>query len=254
MRTPATAGLSALAGFLVGVLFTAVLVWRFGNFIGSPDPDMDTVIRPAVERWIDGLADPGGSGAIIEDTPATETRRKDDTSAPQIDVRPAEPPPAPEGTTGRETKLPVDLMDRRLAMPVEGIDRADLIQSFNERRSGNRQHRAIDILAPRDTPVLAVENGVIARLFRSAQGGLTIYQYDPTERYVYYYAHLERYAEGLTEGDRVRRGQVIGYVGTSGNAPPDTPHLHFAIFQLIEPARWWEGTPLDPYEILRKGG
>ena len=103
----------------------------------------------------------------------------------------------------------------------------------------------------RGTPVRAVEDGRIARLFNSKAGGITIYQFDPSEQYCYYYAHLDRYAEGLRENDRVSRGQVIGYVGTTGNAPKDTPHLHFAIFRLNSEKRWWEGTPLDPYPILR---
>ena len=103
----------------------------------------------------------------------------------------------------------------------------------------------------RNTPVRAVESGRIARLFFSKAGGITIYQFDPTERFCYYYAHLERYAEGLREGQRVQKGQVIGYVGTSGNAPEDTPHLHFAIFRLTAEKHWWEGTPIDPYDILR---
>jgi len=88
-------------------------------------------------------------------------------------------------------------------------------------------------------------------LFTSKAGGLTVYQFDPSSTYAYYYAHLERYASGLTDGDHVRRGQLLGYVGTSGNAPPDTPHLHFAIFKLTDKKRWWEGSPIDPFAVLR---
>jgi murein DD-endopeptidase MepM/ murein hydrolase activator NlpD len=99
--------------------------------------------------------------------------------------------------------------------------------------------------------VRAVTDGHIAKLFTSARGGITIYQFDTAERYCYYYAHLERYADGVVEGARVERGQIIGYVGTTGNAPPDTPHLHFAIFVLGPDKRWWEGTPVDPYPALR---
>jgi murein DD-endopeptidase MepM/ murein hydrolase activator NlpD len=126
----------------------------------------------------------------------------------------------------------------------------DLHDTFSESRSGGRVHEALDILAPRNTPVLAVEDGRVAKLFTSKQGGLTIYQFDPSEAYAYYYAHLERYADGVKEGVTVRRGQVIGYVGTSGNAAPDTPHLHFAIFRLTPEKRWWEGDPLNPFAIL----
>jgi murein DD-endopeptidase MepM/ murein hydrolase activator NlpD len=126
-----------------------------------------------------------------------------------------------------------------------------LTRSFDDVRGATRRHEAIDILAPRNTPVLAVEDGTIARLFQSKAGGITIYQFDPTGRYCYYYAHLDRYADDLREGQAVRKGQVIGYVGTTGNAPKDTPHLHFAVFRLTADKRWWEGTPIDPYDVLR---
>ena len=143
------------------------------------------------------------------------------------------------------------LEDRELDLPVEGVKPEQLVRSFEEQRSGARSHEAIDILAPRNTPVKAADDGTITRLFESKAGGTTIYQFDPAEQFCYYYAHLERYAEGLKEGDAVKRGQVIGYVGTSGNAPRNTPHLHFAIFKLTAAKRWWEGTPIDPYDILR---
>jgi murein DD-endopeptidase MepM/ murein hydrolase activator NlpD len=128
-----------------------------------------------------------------------------------------------------------------------------LVQSFSDPRGTARHHEAIDIPAPRGTPVLAVEDGTIARLFYSQAGGTTIYQFDPSERFCYYYAHLDRYAEGLAEGQEVSKGQVIGYVGVSGNAPKETPHLHFAIFRLTSAKRWWEGTPIDPFEVLGGG-
>jgi murein DD-endopeptidase MepM/ murein hydrolase activator NlpD len=144
----------------------------------------------------------------------------------------------------------VDLSARRLDVPVTGVAPQQLVPSFDEKR-GERRHEAIDILAPKGTPVRAVEDGTIARLFTSRSGGLTIYQFDPSGRYAYYYAHLDRYADGLNEGQSVTRGQVIGYVGASGNASPSTPHLHFAIFKLGPEKRWWDGTPIDPYPILR---
>jgi len=144
-----------------------------------------------------------------------------------------------------------DLRRRHLALPISGLERDDLRDSFDEMRSAARRHEALDILAPRHTPVLAVEDGRVAKLFLSDAGGITIYQFDPTATYAYYYAHLERYADGLKDGDAVERGQVIGYVGTSGNAPRDTPHLHFAIFKLTDEKRWWQGTAIDPYPILR---
>jgi peptidoglycan LD-endopeptidase LytH len=144
-----------------------------------------------------------------------------------------------------------DLRKRQLELPVRGVEPDELRDTFDEMRGGTRRHEALDILAPRHTPVLAVEDGRVAKLFLSNAGGMTIYQFDPTSSYAYYYAHLERYADGLEDGDVVERGQVIGYVGTSGNAPKDTPHLHFAIFKLTDQKRWWQGTALDPYPILK---
>lgn len=144
-----------------------------------------------------------------------------------------------------------ELRGRGLLLPVAGVRSKDLRDHFDEER-GDHVHHAIDILAPRNTPVRAVENGRIQRLYLSnGGGGIAIYQFDPTETYAYYYAHLERYAEGLEEGDHVTRGQVIGYVGSTGNAPPDTPHLHFAIALLDAEKRWWQGTPINPYRVLQ---
>ncbi len=144
------------------------------------------------------------------------------------------------------------LRARRLTIPALGVSASALVSSFNDARSGHR-HEAIDILAPRGTDVVAVEDGKVAKLFTSDAGGLTIYEFDPKQQFVYYYAHLDGYASGLNEGDEVTRGQVIGYVGTTGNAPKNTPHLHFAISKLGADHRWWGGTALDPYLVWRDG-
>ena len=137
-----------------------------------------------------------------------------------------------------------------LAMPLSGIRTADLIDTFHQSRGG-REHRALDIAAPRGTPVLAVADGKIAKLFTSKQGGLTVYQFDKDEVYCFYYAHLDSYRPGLEEGEKLRKGEVVGYVGTTGNAPPGVPHLHFAVFELGPEKRWWEGTAIDPLLLLR---
>jgi murein DD-endopeptidase MepM/ murein hydrolase activator NlpD len=140
------------------------------------------------------------------------------------------------------------LAGKNLRLPIDNADVAALKGQFADRRAGGaRGHEAVDILAPRSTPIHAVENGTIAKLFRSKLGGTTIYQFDPSGRFCYYYAHLERYAPGLREQQHVSRGDVIGFVGTSGNAPRNTPHLHFAIFELAPDKHWWEGVPLDPW-------
>lgn len=224
----------ASCGMLAGTFIGAAIVWQFGNVM-----DSRTVSREhpadgtaAVERGVAGRDDAGegilvpgsvsgGAGAGIAGTPGVEG-----------------------GAAGEP------LADRDLVMPVDGVEPDDLVRSFSDSRGG-RPHEAIDIPAPRNTPVKAIEAGKIARLFYSKAGGITVYQFDPAEEHCYYYAHLERYADGLAEGQEVRKGQIIGYVGVSGNAPKDTPHLHFAIFRLTAAKRWWEGTPLDPYDVLR---
>ena len=141
------------------------------------------------------------------------------------------------------------LRRRSLALPVRGIDAEELVSSFDDARGQQRRHEAIDILAPRGTDVVAVEDGKVAKLFTSVAGGLTVYQFDPSEQFVYYYAHLDSYAPGLTEGMMLRQGDVVGAVGTTGNAPEGTPHLHFAISKLDPDRRWWGGTALDPYLV-----
>jgi murein DD-endopeptidase MepM/ murein hydrolase activator NlpD len=143
------------------------------------------------------------------------------------------------------------LRHRSLLIPVRGIVSDDLVSSFDDARGGSRRHEAIDILAPRGTEVLAVEDGEIAKIFTSDAGGLTLYQFDPSETFVYYYAHLDGYAPGLKEGMRLRKGDVVGTVGTTGNAPKNTPHLHFAIAKLDPDKRWWGGTALDPFLVWR---
>jgi murein DD-endopeptidase MepM/ murein hydrolase activator NlpD len=170
----------------------------------------------------------------------------------------ANPPPTAKPPIPSSTETPIievdavaELRDRRLELPVQGAVRQELRDSFYDTRGSTRGHEAIDMMAPRNTPILAVEDGTIARLFESVPGGTTVYQFDPAARYAYYYAHLERYADGLHEGQHVQRRQVLGYVGTSGNAPKNTPHLHFAIFRLTEKKQWWRGSPVDPYEVLK---
>lgn len=138
-----------------------------------------------------------------------------------------------------------------LLLPVQGVAARDLRDTFGDGRDGNqRGHEAIDILAPRGTPVLAVADGPIVKLFLSKPGGITVYQFDTTGRLAYYYAHLDRYADGLAEGQTVRRGSVVGYVGSTGNASPDAPHLHFAIFRLGPEKQWWKGEPINPFGYL----
>ncbi|HMZ01846.1 MAG TPA: M23 family metallopeptidase [Burkholderiaceae bacterium] len=157
----------------------------------------------------------------------------------------AKTPPDP---TGRSDVAELALRD--LLIPVDGVRPDQLRNSFRSARSRGA-HEAIDILAPRGTPVRAVEDGRIVRLSSNRAGGITIYQADAGERYLYYYAHLERYAPDLAEGQRVRRGDLLGLVGSSGNAPADAPHLHFAIHRIDPGGRRWPGPAINPFAVWR---
>jgi murein DD-endopeptidase MepM/ murein hydrolase activator NlpD len=137
-----------------------------------------------------------------------------------------------------------------LLLPVAGIAPRQLTDTFGDDRQGTRRHEALDIMAARGTPVLAASDGKVAKLFTSVRGGLTIYEFDPAGTYCYYYAHLDHYAPGLAEGQVLKRGDVIGYVGSTGDASPEAPHLHFAIFLLGPEKQWWKGTAINPYPLL----
>lgn len=158
-------------------------------------------------------------------------------------------------TTAVTTVVPADgaalLAARQLAMPVDGVRPQDLQDTFADGRTGG-SHEALDILAMRGTPVRAVDDGKLVKLFSSARGGVTVYQFDPANQLAYYYAHLDRYADGIQEGMDLKRGELIGYVGSTGNASPDAPHLHFAVFLLGPERQWWKGVPINPYPALRR--
>jgi murein DD-endopeptidase MepM/ murein hydrolase activator NlpD len=226
------------ASFAVGMLAGWLL-----NSWGAPQPAAALAGR-AVSDPETELVAPNGSALRGEARGAAGVAT---TGEPLIG--PAPPAPLPEGVV-------LDLLrNRNLRLPVDVAD-VDAVESmrggFAERRDGGgRGHEAVDILAPRNTPVRAVDDGTIAKLFTSKAGGITLYQFDSTGRFCYYYAHLEGYAHGMKEGQRVARGEVIGFVGTTGNAPPNTPHLHFAVFELDAERQWWKGRPIDPYLIFR---
>jgi murein DD-endopeptidase MepM/ murein hydrolase activator NlpD len=240
----------------VGLLFAASLAAIFLFVVFSTPP------RPA------GPIDRGPTVSLALPAPARPTPPIVAPTLPATGESPATAPLLPNETEqhgtpgiaqGQDESAPApqlgegdalaDLMARRLTIPVEGVTAEELIPSFHDAR-GTRGHEAIDIIAPRGRPVLAAEDGKIAKLFTSAAGGLTIYQFDPSERFVYYYAHLDTYAADLKEGDPVTRGQLLGLVGSTGNAAAAGPHLHFAILELTPEKRWWKGEALDPYPVL----
>lgn len=140
----------------------------------------------------------------------------------------------------------------KLIIPVSGVKPSQLRDTFNESRSEGRAHNAIDILAARGTSVLAAADGKIIKLFTSERGGITIYQLSADEKLVLYYAHLDRYADGLVEGRVAKQGEVIGYVGDTGNAGPANYHLHFALWNVTDPKRYWNGVNINPYPLLRE--
>ncbi|MFS0736419.1 M23 family metallopeptidase [Sphingomonas sp. 1P06PA] len=137
-----------------------------------------------------------------------------------------------------------------LAIPVAGVRAADLTDTFGDARGEERRHGALDIMAPAGRPVIAAAGGTVEKLFTSEAGGLTVYVRSPDRRFSYYYAHLRDYAADLREGIYVPRGRRLGSVGSTGNASPDGPHLHFAIFAKPPDAAWHEGRPIDPYRLL----
>ena len=160
--------------------------------------------------------------------------------------------PTAEGDTGavRPTTEELTELAASLIVPVAGVQPKDLLDTFDEPR-GTRRHNALDILAPRGTAVLSATDGRVRRLLTSPAGGLMVYASDPSDRFVLMYAHLDRYADGLTDSTTLRRGDTIGFVGTTGNAPPNVPHLHFAITRTRNVERgWWSGTPVDPRPLL----
>ena len=200
------------------------------------------------------VLDPSTGKPPVAAPPATVAPRPaPSVAASRPATRPAPPivdaaPPISSGDDGAAL-----LAARRPIVPVEGIAPQALQDNYGQVR-GMRKHEAIDIMAPRGTRVFAVDDGKLVKLFRSIPGGITAYQFDPQGRLTYYYAHLDRYADGLKEGLDLRRGDLIGYVGSSGNAAPDAPHLHFAVFRLGPERQWWKGEPVNPYPALRQAG
>ena len=159
--------------------------------------------------------------------------------------------PAAMGVASVSSMEAVDyLLARGILRPVAGISTTHLQDTFDEGRDAGRSHRALDILAPRGTPILSADSGRILRISVSSLGGNTIYATDPLGRIVYYYAHLDAYQPGLTQGAVVARGDTLGFVGTTGNAPKDTPHLHFQVMRMPRDGKYWDGEPINPYPLL----
>jgi murein DD-endopeptidase MepM/ murein hydrolase activator NlpD len=247
-------------GFALGALTDTAVRTRAPAASGAAEAGHDTAGLAETRQYGDGSAEAGhytsGPAKVghddrnVESFSRTETSRRSDgeSGSSRTDGRDE----AAVATTGVTVESAVDaLRHRDLDVPVDGVHRKDLHDTFTDTRAGARAHEALDIMATRHTPVHAVEDGTIQKLFTSKAGGLTVYQFDPSQTFCYYYAHLDGYAAGLREGQSVHKGDVIGYVGSTGNASPDAPHLHFAIFRLTPERQWWKGEPINPYPVLR---
>lgn len=236
-----------LLTFLLGVLVGAGgLFVGLRQFADSPNPiitDGGALPAPPRDAPPAAVAPPvaapaGGTQGLVQT----------DLSDANLPIRPASQstsatPAAPELTAGGS-------MPAKLLVPVEGIPYAKLLDTFDQPRGQERHHEALDIMAPKGTPVRAAADGKVVKLFESKPGGTTLYQFDPSEQYAYYYAHLDKYADGIKEGMMLKRGDLLGYVGVTGNSDPNAPHLHFAVVALTPEKQWWKGTPVNPYPLL----
>ena len=175
---------------------------------------------------------------------------------PAVDLPPSAPiaigTPLPPTESPTPNPEPANFVGRmNLIIPVTGVRPDQLVDTYSDARSEGRTHDAIDIMAPAETPVIAAADGKILKLWQSEKGGTTIYQLSANQEMVFYYAHLSHYADGLSEGNLVRQGQVIAYVGDTGNAGAGNYHLHFSISLVTDPKRYWEGTNINPYPLLQ---
>ncbi|MFN6963971.1 MAG: M23 family metallopeptidase [Pyrinomonadaceae bacterium] len=196
----------------------------------------------------------------FDDVAAIRPVAVDSVGAPLADTPVPTPLDAPEefadaapqpSLPATQPALPPQNGELDLAMPVSGVRPEQLTDTFADSRSDGRVHEALDIMAPAGTPVVAAADGTIVKFWDSERGGITIYQRSPSGSYIYYYAHLQRRADAIREGQAVTRGTLLGYVGDTGNAGAGNFHLHFAVYRVTDPRRYWEGEPIDPYPLLR---
>jgi murein DD-endopeptidase MepM/ murein hydrolase activator NlpD len=267
MRARMTAAFAL--GFALGALCLGVGLWASGALVTIQPPWKKTVVPAATNLPAPATGDLGALMADIgKHSPPPPTLPDAEPfdfsspapggtapiSAPPPVIGPAKPAPSgprPPASHGEADRIAPDrAVLPHLAMPLSGIDPNRLADNFSDARKGGK-HEALDILAPRGTPVMAVAQGNVAKLFTSQPGGLTVYQFDDSRTWCYYYAHLDHYAPGIHEGTLLRAGQVLGYVGSTGNASPSSPHLHFAVFKLGPDKKWWEGTAIDPLPLLK---
>ena len=234
--------------------------WPFVFLLGAACGAV--AVLPLTGRWSATLP---GRGSQVREVPAATALPAPGTSqqratpaapAASVDPRPAgslpEAAPAASSTAPAVAAsvgpaTPEPSVVNGLLIPVVGVNASELVDTFTQARGAGRVHDAIDIMAARGTPVVAANDGHVVKLFTSKPGGLTVYQFDPHDQVIYYYAHLDSYAPGLAEGQILRRGDPIGFVGSTGNASADAPHLHFEIQILGPEKQWWHATSINPY-------
>ena len=240
---PAAIAVVGLIGIAIGAAIrTGFIQIRRG---GASADSSSVVVRTGAGDVV--MAD-SSSAAVRATQPVSATPRTPPALAADTLLAPAA---SDDSNAVRPTAAELTELSAALIVPVAGVLPKDLLDTFDEPR-GTRRHNALDIPAPRGTPVLSATDGRLERMFTSEAGGLMVYASDPTGRFVLMYAHLDRYADGLSDGMALRRGDTIGYVGTTGNAPPEVPHLHFGIARTNNVGRWWTGTPVDPRPLLRR--
>ena len=230
---------------LVGLSLTVTAVWVLQKRFGYSASQANLITPQVQGSPSSSISVPTPhSPAPLSPSPVESTPDDNFQWRATSDVSPS-PTPAP-------TLDPSYVGRLNLAVPVLGVKSDQLIDTFKDARSEGRVHDAIDIPAPAGTPVIAVAEGEIIRLFESEKGGTTIYQSSKDKRLIFYYAHLLRYAHGLVVGKTVWQGETIGYVGDTGNAGAGNYHLHFSIMVTNNPKRYWEGTNVNPYPLLRR--
>ena len=239
----------------VAIVLAGLLLAAAAYYLAMPRAERGRIVQvsptvaapvPAADR--DARA---GDAAVQSEVDDARDSRVDRTRAVDAATPVAATDPAPEARPAAVAAPPAAVaLPSGLVVPVQGVAPSSLAPTFDDDRGEGRVHEALDIMAPAGTPVLAVADGHVEKLFDSERGGLTIYQFEPSGRWSYYYAHLQSYAPGLEEGQALKRGQVIGHVGSTGNADPAAPHLHFAVFALTPEKQWWTGEPVNPYPLL----
>jgi peptidoglycan LD-endopeptidase LytH len=224
-------------------------VWRFRAGRQGPDVDNLELNKPPVDGGLKQVLSPLPSPEAIATPPVPSVTPSVNPNQTPVDPISKDATTAPQVPDANLTGSYVGKL--KLIIPVLGVKPEQLLDTFADSRSEGRVHDAIDIPAAAGTPVLAATDGEIVKLFQSERGGTTIYQLSPDKKLIFYYAHLQRYADGLAPGKFVKQGEVISYVGDTGNAGVGNYHLHFSVMVVADPKRYWEGTNINPYPLLK---